>query len=348
MDILIVDADQGIRDYYSRLLEAEFRSVRVDFRSSAADALDAILKSHYDLIITESRLPDRPIFEFLDDLVDKKLPVVVVSAESSERLIVECLRSGAMDFLSKSNIKLGQLTTILTRALLEADRYVKLLHYADTLPHRPEFLKVSGKLRNTVKEERAESSRRLINLGYVDKTESDLIEGESYPVTYLYVLLQMPAAIQNNLDPRRYLSLKDRILDKIIQIPPGYGGTLWTRKEDGCFFAFLTDNPLVAVLSALEIRATMNIFHATLENLPALPAVNMGISTGLTVYRRNKSEIYSEALNLAAHISMYNGLTNGIMVTQEQFEKLGPRAMKYFFHTGDFEGRPAYRYEPVA
>ncbi len=348
MELLIVDNDTGINDYYLRLLESEFRNVKVKFAAGANKALEFLAMSSCDLVITDTRVGEMSVFEFLENLTTRKIPAVVVSSEVSERLIVECLRAGALDFVAKSNIKLGHLPVVLMRALLEADRWMHIQEYSETKPHRPEYLKINQKIIKSINDEKAEANRRLISQGMMTGSQVDLIDGENYFIVYLYLVLQIPAALINIMDQRKFLSLKGTILDRITEIPSKYGGSLWTRKEDGCFFAFPGEAYIQSILTALEIRAMMNIFNATIENLPEPIGANIGISAGSTVYRENKSGIFSEALNLCAHMAYYNGENNGIMIGGEIYEKIGARAMKYFFKSPDFEGRPAFKYEPVA
>ncbi len=127
MEIVIVDSDLAIQEYYRNLLESEFRNVRVKFFTSATPALEFVNVNSCDLVMTESRLDDMNFFEFLEALVNKRIPTMVVASDSSERFIVEVLRMGAVDFISKRNIKLGHLPSIIMRALLEADRWQKMI-----------------------------------------------------------------------------------------------------------------------------------------------------------------------------------------------------------------------------
>ncbi|MBI3394612.1 MAG: response regulator, partial [Spirochaetia bacterium] len=156
MDIVIVDADEGIESYYKAIFEAEFRGLNTKFFTHAEPVLDYLKDQTCDLVITDAALPDLDIFTFLDKLCERRAPVIVVSSDTSERLIVECLRSGAMDFLSKQEIKLGIFPRLLTRAFLEADRWGRLQEIARSLPHRPEYFKVNDEVRSFLAHEKDE------------------------------------------------------------------------------------------------------------------------------------------------------------------------------------------------
>ena len=93
MQLLIIDPDQGIQEYYKNTLESHFSGIQVDFASNCSEAERNLQSNDYDLLITESEL-DRPFFAFLDGVVRIGMPVIVVSRTDSERLAVESIRLG--------------------------------------------------------------------------------------------------------------------------------------------------------------------------------------------------------------------------------------------------------------
>ena len=351
MDILVVDSDVAIKEYYTHLLESEFRNVRVRFCKSAAEALTDTAANPCDIILTESNVgAEMDIFAFLSRLSQQNIPSVVVSSEGSERLIVECLRAGALDFVTKNNIKLGHLPAIIARSLLEADRWQKLQAYEKTVPHRAEYSRLNDRLRAYVDAERRQARRASLVGGEIAARAGDdeFVEGQTYSVIYLYLQLNFPATLKTGMDPRRFSLLQSRVLDKFVEIAPRYGGRLWSRKEDGCFFAFTRDSFLSALIAAIEIRASLNIFNMTVENLNERIQTNLALTVGHTVYKEDHGQIYSEALNLAAHMAINNPEKNVTLLTASIYEQLDQRARKYLFKAGQFEGHDIYRYEAIA
>lgn len=349
MNLLIVDPDRGIQEYYRNMLESEFRKVGVDFASSASEALGVLDSGDVDLVLTEALLGGSDanpaaIFDFIDELTRRRMPCIVVSAESSERMIVECLRAGALDFVSKQNIKLGYLAYVIARGALEADRWLEIQNFARNLPRREEFDRINARVRGFLYTEHAE--RRRLEIQKDERADKVFEDGRAYHVIYLYCQLFFPEQLKGG-DERRFLSIQERVLDKVLGIPPRYNGRLWTRKEDGCFFAFQDDDYTAALLSAIEIRASLNIFNMTIENLPGRIHCGMGLSSGETVYREDKSRIYSEALNLSAHMAI-NQPEKGVLLSEDVYSRLGPRARKYFFSAGQYEGRNIYKFERIA
>ncbi|MCR9144222.1 MAG: response regulator [bacterium] len=351
MDILVVDSDVAIKEYYTHLLESEFRNVKVRFCASGEEALADLDEHSCDIVLTESLVSDAmDIFEFLARLTERRVPAVVVSSQGPERLIVECLRNGALDFVTKSNIKLGHLPAIIARALLEADRWQKIQTYERSVPHREEYSRLDDRLRSYVDAERRQESRAAAVSGEAGQAagEDEFVEGQSYFIIYLYLQINFPPELKGGMDPRRFAMLQSRVLDKFVEIAPRYGGRLWTRKEDGCFFAFVGDSYLTALLAAIEIRASLNIFNMTVENLNASINVNMALTCGHTVYKEDHGQIYSEALNLSAHMAINNSDKNVTLLTASIYDQLDQRARKYLFKAGQFEGHEIYRYEAIA
>jgi len=345
MDILIIDADRGIQNYYRNLLESEFRSVHVSFATGMNQATELLTTNRPDLVLSEIFMDDGGIFDFLGALVKMKIPVIIVSENYSERLIVECIRAGALDFLSKRFIKLGILPLLIKRALLEGDRWSKIQEVALGIMHRPEYVALNRKIQGFLKSEEIEKNRRDISRGVIRSIE--YVEGQNYQVIFVYVQFH-PSAEHRQLESSQRLSIQQRVLSGAIEMAEKLGGQLWTLKEDGCFFAFHGDDSLEAVLSAIQTHASLNVFALAQENLREPPMVNIGIARGQTVYRANKGEIYCEALNLSAHMAIYAREANQILITEDLYTVLGPRAQKYFFRTEPFEGHPCYSYEPIA
>ncbi len=348
MNILIVDSDTGIHEYYRALLESEFRLILVQFATTPDEAVEMLAKGEYDLIITETRLGRRDLFTFLGYLTKNRIPYIIVSGDSSERLMVECMRSGALDFLSKQNIKLGLLPLMIKRSLLEGDRWVRMHDFGETMMYRPEFLEIDARARQFVRDEQQERLRKGMARENTPTVE-ELVEGQTYFIVYLYVQFFASKKFIEEMDENRGGSVRSRILNGIAEVGRKYGGQLWSMKEDGCYFAFVGEAYLGAALAAVQMQCSMNIHNLAIEEFEDDEGVglNIGIHCGETVYRKARGDIYSEALNLSAHMAIYNEEKPGTLITREIYDHLGPRVRKYFFKTAPFEGYPAFRYERI-
>lgn len=344
MRAYVLEPDTNIQEYYRNLLGTELRTLELTFVTSV-DALNRKIDEHpCDIVITES-FAGIPVLSLIEDLATRRIPVIVVSEECNERLIVECLKAGALDFLSKRNIKLGLLLDCVRRAFLEADRWAEARGLLETLPARPEFIKATQTMRGAIAVEQAEVRRARMRSAI--ETTDQYEEGKSYDLTFVFVQIQFPESLSRGGDEARANKVINDTLDRISALPAKYGGQLWVRRRDGGIFVFNSDRTLSALFCCLELRGYLNIVSLTTENLYDSISVNMSLVSGMTVYKKNIGDIHSDALNLAAHLAIQYPKQNTIFIPQNDLESLSERARKYFFRGDMFEGRQIYFYEKV-
>ncbi len=100
--ILIVDDDESIRGYISRLLNMS--GFEVLTASSGKDALN-LLKMNPDVavVLLDILMPDMDGLETLSEIkkASKELPVIMLSALGQTGIIVKAMRAGASDYLVK-------------------------------------------------------------------------------------------------------------------------------------------------------------------------------------------------------------------------------------------------------
>jgi signal transduction histidine kinase/DNA-binding response OmpR family regulator len=100
--ILVADDNADMRDYVERLLRERWEVVTV---SNGRLALDAIVRSPPDLVISDVMMPELDGFELLAairaDASTRTVPVILLSARAGEEATTEGLRAGADDYLVK-------------------------------------------------------------------------------------------------------------------------------------------------------------------------------------------------------------------------------------------------------
>ncbi len=98
--IHIVDDDESVRKSLSFLLSSSGYAVRV--HESATTFLE-VARSHEGCLITDLRMPDIGGVDLLKRMRDQHLsiPVIVVTGHGDVQAAVECMKSGAVDFLEK-------------------------------------------------------------------------------------------------------------------------------------------------------------------------------------------------------------------------------------------------------
>jgi len=343
MRAYIFEPDSNIQEYYKNLFQTDMKGLEYHFFTSPESMRRKIAEQPCDLIITES-LGSPSAVDLIEEMAAKKIPVIVVSEACNERLIVECMKAGAMDFLSKRNIKLNLLLDCVRRALLEADRWMEVRNLLENMPPRPEFIKSTQVLRGAIQAEQAEVRR--LRIKNAPEQTGQYEDGKSYNLTFVFLQLHFPPSVLNASDDRSGRIVHD-VLDRISAIPPRYGGEVWVRRRDGGIFVFPGAAGLGAFLCCAEIRGLLNIVNVTTENLYESIHANLAITSGMTVYRKNVGDVHSDALNLAAHLAIQYPRQNSILVPTAFLEHLGARARKYFFRGDVFEGKEISVYERV-
>ncbi|BCN29945.1 response regulator transcription factor [Anaeromicropila herbilytica] len=99
-DILIIDDDNDLASITQDMLEDY--GYTVDRATSISDAYDHITKNTYKLILLDINLPEGTGFEFCTELRKySTVPIIFISARTSESDRITGLEIGADDYLSK-------------------------------------------------------------------------------------------------------------------------------------------------------------------------------------------------------------------------------------------------------
>jgi len=120
--ILVVEDDDIVRDYIQNLLSPKGYTVRAV--SKGYEALDLISREYFPVILTDLILPDRRGIEILDFVHKKGIPsaVLIVTAYKSTDAVIEALRYGAYDYITKpftSQILLHRIARAMEKVRME-------------------------------------------------------------------------------------------------------------------------------------------------------------------------------------------------------------------------------------
>ncbi len=113
---LIVDDEPDISELLS--LTIERMGIKTECADTVEDAKFRLSRSHYDLCLTDMRLPDGNGLDLMKhiNLHHSGLPIVVMTAFGSADNAVSALKAGAVDYLSKP-ISIQQLRPIVASAI---------------------------------------------------------------------------------------------------------------------------------------------------------------------------------------------------------------------------------------
>lgn len=127
--ILIVDDSKFVRSIVSKALtRADEINAEVITSNSYTTTLDILKNNDFHVAILDVNLPDAPNGEVIDLLIERNVPVVVLTGgmnESSKNIILE---KDIVEYITKSNPKSIQyIVTIIKRILKNYDAYVLLV-----------------------------------------------------------------------------------------------------------------------------------------------------------------------------------------------------------------------------
>ena len=118
--ILVVEDDESHAELIRRAFEGRSRSKILKVVKSLREARDCLEHSKPDLVITDLRLGDGDGIELVpapDD--DNAYPLMVMTSYGDEKIAVEALKAGALDYVVKSKETLADMPHIAERAQRE-------------------------------------------------------------------------------------------------------------------------------------------------------------------------------------------------------------------------------------
>lgn len=100
-NILVVDDDPAIREGLRRILTA--RQYDVDTASTAEEALLILPEKPFDLVLTDLQMPGMDGLTLLDEIKRRspQTPVVMITAHAMTDIVIQALRRGVSDFVTK-------------------------------------------------------------------------------------------------------------------------------------------------------------------------------------------------------------------------------------------------------
>ena len=120
LSVLVIDDDDVDRERVLRMLRHSPFDIRPTEASSGAQALALIGSQRVDCVVLDNRLGDATGLQLLPALQRESLqrcPVIMITGDGDERLVVQVLQSGAADYVSKRHLNAGLLIHTINRSL---------------------------------------------------------------------------------------------------------------------------------------------------------------------------------------------------------------------------------------
>jgi PAS domain S-box-containing protein/putative nucleotidyltransferase with HDIG domain len=104
VNILLIEDDDSHAELIQRAFEDQASEMQMHRVKSLTEARSHMLSNKPSLIIADWRLPDGESMELLPDNLDPLLsiPIILMTSYGNERIAVEALKSGAVDYVVKS------------------------------------------------------------------------------------------------------------------------------------------------------------------------------------------------------------------------------------------------------
>ena len=141
--ILIVDDEQAMCE----LLEADLRlrNFETEWYTSAEDALQAVNRQSYDVVLTDLNMPGTNGIQLCKHIVTHRpdIPVVMMTAFGSLESAVDAIRAGAYDFVTKP-IEMDLLNVTLSRAIKHRQLEEKIRFLSEAVARTERFGDILG------------------------------------------------------------------------------------------------------------------------------------------------------------------------------------------------------------
>ncbi len=280
--VLIVDDEPEALNLVRRLLEAD--GFQVHIAEDGDTALDLFDRVRPELVLLDILLPTIDGIELLKVMRarDPVPAIVMVSALTSERIMLEALLAGADEYISKP-FPIKEMRIRIRKALEKARLRRENIRLQEELNRANERLRaLFEKYMPSPVAERLIEAPTLPDLG-----------GTRQVITVLFADVRGFTALSEQMPPDALMDLLNTYLSEATQALITYGATLDKFMGDGVMAFFNApvpqeDHALRAVVTALEIHERVRAREPAVEG-PRL-AFGVGIHTGDAVVGNVGSE----------------------------------------------------------
>lgn len=160
ISVLIADDEESFRKSIVYFLKSTNR-YDVDSVESGTDALDAMKRRTYDVLVLDYKMPEFSGLKVLQKMVEEKMetPTIMLTGAGSENIAVEAMKLGAYDYIRKDLFDLNHLPILINgvyerflfkkERLLYEDLHRQKGHNVATAELTRNYISISAQLLNT-------------------------------------------------------------------------------------------------------------------------------------------------------------------------------------------------------
>jgi signal transduction histidine kinase len=102
IQVLFVDDEEGIREL-TRIFLERTGEMHLDTGSSAAEALEQLVRKSYDIVVSDYHMPDMDGITFLREIRSRypRMPIIIFTGKGREEVVIEAFLHGADFYVQK-------------------------------------------------------------------------------------------------------------------------------------------------------------------------------------------------------------------------------------------------------
>ena len=161
INILLVEDEIAHAELVQRAFERRENYFSLSVAQTISEAKELLQKSSFALVLTDWRLPDgegTDLIGFQQEGIP--IPVVIMTSHGNERVAVDAIKAGALDYVVKSDTTLIDMAHIVERALRDWDNLFQRQRAEEQLRHRVAELEAVNRISTAMRS--AENLQEMI------------------------------------------------------------------------------------------------------------------------------------------------------------------------------------------
>ena len=313
--LLIVDDDSDHITLIKRVL-GPHKTYIIDTAFNINQALIMINTFKPDIILADFRLPDGDARKIVTEY-STEIPVIIMTSYGNEALAVEMIKSGALDYVVKTQENLSNMTWFIERSFREWDNIEERKKAEEALRKKNEQLsKVNKKMLHVVEELKISREKAVES----DRLKSAFLANMSHEIrTPMNGILGFANLLSEN-----GISEEERI--SYVEVINECGNQLLVILNDLIDIAKIEANQLTIDVKPVKINDLLNDLHllfskkVTTETvLTCKPALENNSDTIITDQVRLK-QVLSNLISNAAKFTINGSITFGYTVKGNMLE----------------------------